>query len=126
MDYPNATGKTLHDLMVSKKWTEEETCAFMDIPFTTGHGRIQRHKKRLDDKQKLASLDYDLFEVDLGEPLTLSGDWIVVGDVQLPTTDIDFAMLPALVAERYLTAPRRLLIAGDLLNMDFVSKYDRD
>lgn len=50
-------------------------------------------------------------------------DFIVIGDVQLPTTDYDFAMLPAMIAKKYLRKSRKLLIAGDFYNMDAWSKY---
>lgn len=50
-------------------------------------------------------------------------DFMVVGDVQLPTTDYDFATLPALIAKKHLKKPRKLLIAGDFYNMDVWSKY---
>lgn len=50
-------------------------------------------------------------------------DFMVVGDVQLPTTDYDFAMYPAMIAKKHLRKPRRLIIAGDLYNMDAWSKY---
>lgn len=50
-------------------------------------------------------------------------DFMVIGDVQLPTTDYDFAMLPAMIARKYLKKPRKLIIAGDLYNGDAWSKY---
>lgn len=50
-------------------------------------------------------------------------DFMVVGDVQLPTTDYDFAMYPAMIARKHLRKPRRLILAGDLYNMDAWSKY---
>lgn len=50
-------------------------------------------------------------------------DFMVIGDVQLPTTDYDFAMLPAIIAKKHLRKPRRLIIAGDFYNMDAWSKY---
>lgn len=50
-------------------------------------------------------------------------DFMVVGDIQLPTTDYDFAMLPALIAKKHLRKPRRLILAGDVYNMDAWSKY---
>lgn len=52
-------------------------------------------------------------------------DFMVIGDVQLPTTDYDFAMLPAMIAKKHLRKPRRLIIAGDLYNMDSWSKYPK-
>jgi hypothetical protein len=50
-------------------------------------------------------------------------DFMVIGDVQLPTTDYDFATLPALVAKKHLRKSRKLIIAGDFYNMDAWSKY---
>lgn len=50
-------------------------------------------------------------------------DFMVVGDVQLPTTDYDFATLPALIAKKHLRKSRKLIIAGDFYNMDSWSKY---
>jgi hypothetical protein len=50
-------------------------------------------------------------------------DFMVVGDVQLPTTDYDFATLPTLIAKKHLKKSRRLIIAGDFYNMDAWSKY---
>lgn len=52
-------------------------------------------------------------------------DFMVVGDVQLPTTDYDFATLPAMIAKKHLRKPRRLIIAGDFYNMDAWSKYPK-
>jgi len=56
-----------------------------------------------------------------GEP-RLSGNWIVCGDVHLPTTDFD-------LAERMLEAAkclniRNLLIVGDLVNMEAFSQFE--
>jgi hypothetical protein len=53
----------------------------------------------------------------------LSGDCIVVGDLQAPAVDYEFAILPAAIAKKHLEAPRRLIMAGDMLNADFCSTY---
>lgn len=63
---------------------------------------------------------------DYGLPLQLTGDWMIAGDAQLPTTDWDFAALVGAVAHRYLKKPRQLLIVGDLLNMDAFAKYEQE
>lgn len=57
----------------------------------------------------------------LGQPLKLSGDWMISGDWHVPFTDFVWV-------ERLLTVARReeiknLLIAGDFLNMDTFSQY---
>jgi len=55
--------------------------------------------------------------------LRLTGDFIVVGDIHAPTTDWALAERMLAVAEHHLPAPRQLLIAGDLLNMDAISRF---
>lgn len=56
-------------------------------------------------------------------------DWsscIIVGDVQIPTTDYDFMALPMAIGRKYLHKPRRLILAGDLINGDAFSDYESD
>lgn len=55
--------------------------------------------------------------------LRLSGDFIIVGDIHAPTTDWELAERMLAVAEHHLSTPRQLLIAGDLLNMDAISRF---
>ena len=83
------------------------------------HGKLWRAKLKIDPHP-------ELFQHIVGDPLKLSGDWIVLGDVQLPTTDYDFAILPAAIAKRHLSRPRQLLIVGDLMNMDSFSSYETE
>ncbi len=51
----------------------------------------------------------------------VEGDAIVVGDVQIPTTDYEFAAKVPLVADRWNIST--LLIVGDLLNVDAFSNF---
>lgn len=60
---------------------------------------------------------------DLGKPWSLAGDWMIVGDVHVPFTDLGFAMRTIDVAKKMLKRPRRLLVAGDFFNMDYFSSY---
>jgi len=57
--------------------------------------------------------------------LSLVGDFIVVGDVHLPMIDLALTERMIAVAERHLKPPRQLLIAGDLLNADALSRFNR-
>lgn len=52
----------------------------------------------------------------------VSGDWLVCGDVHLPTTNFALAY-DMLETARYLGI-KNLAIVGDLLNMDALSKYE--
>lgn len=61
--------------------------------------------------------------LELGQAWVLEGDWMIVGDVHVPSTDWELAALAAEVAKRHLKKPRRLLIAGDLFNMDRFSAF---
>lgn len=60
---------------------------------------------------------------DIEPPLELEGDWLVCGDVQLPTTDYFFASLVARIAKRHLPNCEGLVIVGDFLNADAFSLY---
>lgn len=52
----------------------------------------------------------------------LEGDWLICGDVHIPFTDWVWAHRVTLIG-RTMRRPRKLLIAGDLLNMDSFSAY---
>jgi predicted phosphodiesterase len=82
-------------------------------------GKIHRYGLQLEDDKNRA-----LFAANLGTPLKLKGDAMVVGDVHVPTTDYDFALLPAQIAQKHLKkGSRRLIIAGDFFNLDVFSTY---
>lgn len=57
------------------------------------------------------------------DPLEVQGDVMVIGDVHVPTTNYAIASQMLAVARRYLKAPRQLIVAGDLFNLDFLSIY---
>lgn len=84
-------------------------------------GRIHRYKQS--QLKTGVKSNPDLFKVHIGEPLHLHGDWMIVGDVHVPTCDYDFAQLPAAVAKKHKI--KNLLVAGDLYNMDHFSAYPK-
>lgn len=86
----------------------------LGISYSALRAKLYRAKKKIDGD--------DPFRVDLGEPWELEGDWMVIGDVHVPVTDYDLAMMVAAVAERQHIP--NLLIAGDWFNMDAFSTYD--
>lgn len=86
------------------------------MTYAAFHGRLWRARQGL-------KYEADMFTAVENNVLKLSGDWIVVGDVQLPTTNYEFAALPAAIAKRHLKKPRQLAIVGDLMNMDAFSAY---
>lgn len=97
-----------------------EIARIHDCSASTLRSRLWRHRTRLEDQIKNRD---ELFRVDLGDPpMVLDGDFVIVGDVQLPTTDLDFAMRPAMIAEKF--GIKRLIIAGDLFNLDSFSRYE--
>jgi hypothetical protein len=77
----------------------------------------QYHLYAKDDKDRKK---FDV--VQLPTPITTTGDFMVIGDVHVPCTDYDFAKLVMLVAEKH--AVKKLVVAGDLFNMDAFSNYD--
>jgi hypothetical protein len=59
--------------------------------------------------------------INLGSPIEVIGDAMIVGDVHVPATDWDFACLVARVAEHRQVG--QLIIAGDFFNMDWYSRF---
>lgn len=80
------------------------------------HGQVQG---LLQTAERNRVREFD--RVHLGTPMTLTGDWIVIGDVHVPCTDYPFAQLVLRVAQRY--GIRNLLIAGDMFNQDVFGAY---
>lgn len=70
----------------------------------------------------------ELYQHDLGKPWTLPhGPYIVIGDIQLCTTDYDFMALPMAIAKEHMRkGERNLILAGDFINADAFSTYDSD
>jgi hypothetical protein len=79
--------------------------------------RIQNVRTRTDQGKERRRL----FDWNFGEPLSLSGDFMVIGDVHVPATDWDFAMLVTRIAQK--RGIKQLIVAGDFLNMDFLSQF---
>lgn len=75
---------------------------------------------------KAALDDYENPLKQVGEAWKFDGDWIIAGDIHLNTMNRVWAQQPLAIAKRWLTGKRRLLLAGDFLNMDAFSNYESD
>lgn len=102
--------------------TQEKHAEMLGIPYETYKARYYRAmaNRRFEKANRPELFDWTLPV----EWLFAWEDFLVVGDVQLPTTNYDFAVLPAYVAATQLKKPRRLVIAGDLFNFDAFGKYE--
>lgn len=100
-------------------------------------GKIYRYKQANDfqvaqfaeryRKKRGITSSADLFNVDLGRPWMFDEpNALIVGDVQIPTSDYDWLALVLAIGEEYLKPPRRLIIAGDLINADAFKTYEND
>lgn len=107
------------------KITDDEFAKQVGISYTALRSRIYRTRLKVKTNSDFGGFDRpDLYDWNLpSEWIFEWDDFMVVGDVQLPTTDYDFATLPALIGEKYLRKKRKLIIAGDFYNMDAWSKY---
>ncbi len=90
------------------------------VQFARANGAV--HSDRAPNLPAL-NVNRRLFELDIGQPLELTGDWVIVGDVHVPTTNLDMARRVLIVAQHH--GLRRLIIAGDLLNNDVFSVHPR-
>jgi hypothetical protein len=123
----------------NKGMTLDEIHAYLKTP------DIDRIKRRLHDIEdmmqpvsypqqvnhypKRASRYQDVIEslpmYQMPPPLSLTGDFVVTGDWQIPTTDYEFMKRVMHVGMLFLTHPRKLIICGDFINGDAFSNYPK-
>lgn len=82
-------------------------------------GRIFRYEQS--KRKKGVVSNPKLFDIDIGTPLAIEGDAMIVGDIHVPTTDYDFAQLVGAVAKK--NKIKKLILAGDFFSMDIFSSY---
>ncbi len=118
----NVPDEVLYQLNTEKGLSYTEIGALFNLTKGQVAGRIFRYRQRQGKPNTRG-----LFEViDFGQPLVLSGDWMIVGDVHVPATDYDFAALVSLIALNEMEeGQRNLLVAGDMLNADSFSRYEQ-
>jgi hypothetical protein len=86
------------------------------------YGKTRGYVVGLVDQLIKAKLTEPLpFQVSLGEPLKLSGDFINVGDVHVPFTDYNFSQMVIKVAKKYNI--KKMNVGGDFFNFDNFSVY---
>jgi calcineurin-like phosphoesterase family protein len=119
------------DTSLIDRWNEARLMKLTMEQFAKQEGETYSAIRSKIYRQSLKHKDYKFDRQELYDwslPKEWSFEWddfMVVGDVQLPTTDYDFAMLPAMIAKKHLRKPRKLIIAGDFYNMDAWSKYPK-
>jgi predicted phosphodiesterase len=113
------TGEQLYKAWKSKPGrTKQQVAEFYGMSYGAAAGLIWRYEQTL---KGAPAEKPQLFNINLGAPLRLEGDWLVVSDVQCPTVDLDMARLVVPVAEK--RGLRQLLIDGDFINADWLSGY---
>lgn len=112
------TGAFLYNVWKRTGKSKREVGEMFGLTYGQCAGRIWRYEQQLDGAPPEKP---GLFNVVVGAPLELEGDFVVLSDIHAPTTDLDMARLVVPTAERY--GVRQLIIAGDLLNVDWLSAY---
>lgn len=112
-----------------QRWNEAKLLKITMEQFSKMEGATVSSVRSKVYRQGLKNKDYQFDRPELYD-WSLPKEWVfewdnfmVVGDVQLPTTDYDFATYPVMIAKKHLKKTRRLIIAGDFYNMDAWSKY---
>lgn len=78
-------------------------------------------------KARVAQLEDEVDPIRrVGKAWQFDGDWIIAGDIHLNTMNRLWAQQPLAIAKRHLKGKRRMLLAGDFLNMDAFSNYESD
>jgi hypothetical protein len=93
------------------------------VPTTRRYLQYWRADGKPDYDQQNGQRKPALFDINIGQPFVLEGDFVLVGDVHAPTTDWELAMKVIDVGERW--GIRRLIIGGDMLNNDAFSHHPK-
>jgi hypothetical protein len=101
------------DKAANTKLSQFYHASLLGIPWEIYQGRITVAERA----------QQELIDYNLGKPMELEGDAMVVGDVHVPYTDYEFAQLVGLVGKKHLKKPRKLIVAGDFFSMDSFSLY---
>ena len=132
--------------MPGKRWTPEEIALLRQL-MQAGHsyrsagvvlgrtyGQVLSKCKREGWRSRVentgqtpvieAPPDIPAYDGALVLPGDLGGGLMVCADVHAPCTDWLMASRLALIAQKYLDEPRRLIVAGDMMNFDVFSKYE--
>ena len=112
------TGEFLYKLKQSTGRTRAQVCELVGLTMGQVGGRIYRYEQTLKGAPPEKP---DLFNIQLGAPMELDDDWIVINDVQCPSVDEDMARLVVPVAQS--RGIRNLIINGDFINADWLSGY---
>lgn len=125
----DATGPDLLRYVMERRaagLTNHQVAAELGIEFKLLERRITVARRAAKARESSQHNQYNdaPFKIDFGQPpFALEGDFLAIGDVHVPCTDYEFAQLPSLAAQKYLKPPRKLIIGGDLFNMDAFSQY---
>lgn len=112
-------GKFLHTLQDKLGLSRSQVVKLTGLTMGQVGGRVWRYQQELKGAPPEKP---GLFNVNLGAPMEIDIDDVcVINDVQAPTTDVDFARLVIPASEYY--GVKTLVINGDLLNVDWLSKY---
>ena len=111
------------------KITQEQHAKELGIPYETYKARYYRamNNRRF---AKANGLDFDkpeLFNADKYIPMEFEFDsFVAISDVHVPCTDYDFAMLPAVIAQKHLKKGNRVLIIhGDIFDGGAFSRWPK-
>jgi hypothetical protein len=122
IDPATLTGEYLYNLKQHTGKTRAEIAEMVGLSMGAVGGRIWRYRQTLNGSMTPEDhAGLQLFNIILGQPLELTGDFVVVSDVQAPTVHLDFARLVMPTAQRY--GIREMILLGDFLNMDYASLY---
>jgi hypothetical protein len=85
------------------------------------HGMTMYAAKGLIRHHNLKGTPKEFQVIDLGKPLELCGDAVIVGNVHCPATNFDFAHLVSRIGEKL--GITTLIIAGDFFSLDVYSRF---
>lgn len=121
MPKPELVGETLLKRVESirrryAQYDDYKMAAALGLPLEIYTGRLAWAQSQHSEKMKTW---------ELGTPIHITGNALIVGDIHVPFTDWTYAHLVSRIGEKHLQSPRQLIIAGDFFNLDIFSDYVR-
>jgi hypothetical protein len=103
--------------------TKAQLAAEVGVSYGALAGKFWRYEQHTSERALPAA--FPTFYKRMPDPWRFEwDDFMTFADVQLPHVAETWLDRACLIGERYLTYPRRLIIAGDLVNLDAFGQYD--
>lgn len=113
---------TEYEVWIENKGSVGEFATIHEMKESQLRGRLQMARELREAAQPDENNPLQI-NFSLGDVWQLEGNWTIIGDVHAPFTHLPTIKRMLAITRHYMPRPRRLLLAGDVFNMDTFSHY---